>query len=166
MVAAVVIGVALVAARLMHQEPPVVVSTGSTTGKAGSTTDRAGVRWQHVLERLDVSRSRAWRLGRPDLLRDVYTGRSAELQRDRAMLRKYTHRNLEARGVRLAFGRVRVAGRADGVVRLDVVDQLRAVVVVDRDGRSAALPRDLPTRHSIVLRRTAAGWRIASVQRR
>lgn len=120
-------------------------------------------RWHQVLERLSRIRALAWRRGQPALLRRVYSASAAELRLDQAMLRRYVARELSVRGADLAFGPVRVASRGSGVVRLRVVDQLRAAVAVNSRGTRRALPRDSPTRHLIELRKTGGRWRIASV---
>lgn len=121
-------------------------------------------RWRSVLADLDRLRARAWQTGRPVLLRRVYTASSPELVRDQAMLREYVDRGLTVGGVRLAFGEVRVARGGPGVVHLRVVDQLRPVTAWDSAGNRFALPRDRPTRHTILLRHGSSGWRVADVR--
>lgn len=121
-------------------------------------------RWQRLLDSLDEARAKAWRQGRPALLRRVYLPSAAERLKDRSMLLAYARRGLHVQGVRLAFGSVEVLHRRPGAVRLHVVDQLGAATAVDQRGRRLELPRDSPSRHTIVLQRFDSGWRIADVR--
>ena len=118
------------------------------------------------MELLDRARARAWRRGRPALLRQVYLPSTAALRRDRSRLHAYAARGVRVRGVHLRFGSVAVVARAGRMVRLHVVDQLGAATALDQHGHRRELPRDRPTRHIIELRRSADGWRIATVQAR
>jgi hypothetical protein len=93
----------------------------------------------------------------------VYLAGSQPLHQDRQMLTSYTGRGLRVRGVRLTIDRLRVEDTVVGLVRLILVDQLGAATAVTRSGRERRLPRDRPSRHAIVLRRTGHGWRIASI---
>jgi hypothetical protein len=119
--------------------------------------------WRSVLTRLSRLRARAWRRGEPRLLRRLYVAEASALRSDRLMLERYVRRGLTVRGVQLAFGQVRVASRAHRVVRLRVVDQLRAAVAISPGGGRVHLPSDRPTRHLIALERRRGEWRIESI---
>jgi hypothetical protein len=147
--------------REQQRSPPTQREVWPLAQRQGSPTAR---HWQGVLDVLDRDRAKAWRQGRPALLRYVYLPSAAERLEDRSMLRAYARRGLHVQGVRLAFGSVEVVHRARGAVRLHVVDQLRTATAVDQQGRRVELPRDSPSRHTIVLRRFDGGWRIADVR--
>ena len=123
-------------------------------------------RWAAVLHRLDAARAVAWLHGDPTLLGRVYVTPSPALRRDQRALRGYLRRGLVVRGVRLRFARVRLLTRRPGLVTLRVVDRLGAMTAVDVDGERRRLPRDQPTRHLLMLRRTVDRWRIAAVRTR
>jgi hypothetical protein len=125
-----------------------------------------GPDWHQVLERLSRIRALAWRRNEPRLLRRVYDPTASTLRADRARLHRYADRGLIVRGARVEFGPLRVLRRTPRSVRLRGVDQLRPVVAVRANGRRFPLPHDLPTRHTLVLRRLAGHWRIAEVQLR
>lgn len=122
------------------------------------------VRWRAILGRLDAERARAWRLGKPHLLRAVYTPRCDAFVLDRRMLAGYVARGLRVRGVRLQFARVHVLTRRAGVVKLRLVDRLAAVTAVTPRGEPRSLPRDEATRHQVILHRLGHDWRIADVR--
>ncbi len=122
-------------------------------------------RWRAVLDIIDRRRAIAWRLGRPDLLRRVYTAGSPVLNEDQEMLAGYVQRGLRVMGARLRFISVSLARRQPRWVRLIVVDQLGEAVTLDRAGHRERLPHDLPTRHRIELRKVGNDWRIARVVR-
>ncbi len=119
--------------------------------------------WAAVLRTLGDQRATAWRLGRPQLLTRVYLPSSAPLDRDRRMLSGYLDRGLRVVGARLAIESVQLLAHSDTCVRLLVVDRLGPAVAFDATGHRHRLPRDLPTRHRIELRRFDDAWRIASV---
>lgn len=119
-------------------------------------------RWRSVLHRLDAHRTRAYASGRARLLLRVYLPASQVLARDRRMLRAWTRRGAAVSGVRLRVldvSRLPSQGRS---VRLRVVDRLAPVTARLGNGERVGLPRDQPTEHLIVLRRTSDGWRITS----
>lgn len=147
--------------REQQRSPPTQREVWPLAQRQGSPTAR---HWQGVLDALDRARAKAWRQGRPALLRYVYLPSAAERLEDRSMLRAYARRGLHVQGVRLAFDSVKVVHRVPGAVRLHVVDQLRSATAVDQQGRRVELPRDSPSRHTIVLRRFDSGWRIADVR--
>jgi hypothetical protein len=125
---------------------------------------RSAVRWRVVLYRLDRARALAWRRGDPDLLRAVYMSGSSALNADRRLLGDYARRGMRVLGVRLRFGRVAVMEQRPGYVRLAVVDRLVAATAVSASGRLLPLPRDLPSRHRVVLRRVGERWLIDRVR--
>lgn len=147
--------------REQQRSPPTQREGWPLAQRQGSPTAR---HWQGVLDALDRARAKAWRQGRPALLRYVYLPSAAERLEDRSMLRAYARRGLHVQGVRLAFDSVKVVHRVPGAVRLHVVDQLRSATAVDQQGRRLELPRDSPSRHTIVLRRFGNDWRIADVR--
>jgi hypothetical protein len=57
----------------------------------------------------------------------------------------------------------RVTERARHRVTLDVVDHLGPTWVHTADGRRRDLPRDRPTRRTVVLERVGDGWRVVAV---
>jgi hypothetical protein len=117
-------------------------------------------RWLAVLGRLDSVRERAWRLGRVGLLRRVWTSTSSGLDTDRRMLRAWSGRGFQVVGVSMTFERLRVLRHQAGTVVLRCVDWLGPVVAAP----GSRLPTDRPTRHRIVLVRTAEGWRLSEVR--
>lgn len=133
---------------------------------ANRTADPATSHWHRVLDRLSRLRAAAWGHGKPGQLRAVYTAAAPELERDQTMLRRYTDRHLRVHGARLVFGRVRLVRRGPHFVVLQAIDQLARAIALDGHGALLQLPRDEPSRHTIELRRSWAGWRIASVQTR
>jgi hypothetical protein len=145
-------------------------------------TDTAAERhWRRVLGRLDRSRKRAWREGRPDLLRKVWTTTSTGLRADQRMLRTWTRRGLAVDGVSMVLDRLTLVERLPRRVVLRAVDHLGPVVARRRtagrghppaDGgprtatatASRALPVDRPSRHRLTLVRTDSGWRLSEVR--
>jgi hypothetical protein len=140
-------------------------STGPHTPRRRAPPDTA-TRWAAVLHRLDAVRAAAWLHGDPTLLGRVYVTSSPALRRDRRALGGYLHRGLVVRGVHLRFARVRLVARRPGLVTLRVVDRLGVMAAVDVDGERLRLPRDQPTRHLLMLRRTVDRWRIAAIRTR
>jgi hypothetical protein len=124
----------------------------------------ACVRWRPVLDRLDSHRARAYATARPRALRRVYVPGSRVLVRDRRMLRAWARRDATVAGVRLRVLHVRRLPSTGADVRLRVADRLGRATAALSDGRGVALPRDRPTAHVVVLRRTGAGWRIAATR--
>lgn len=116
--------------------------------------------WATRLAELDRVRSEAFATGDPSLLRDVYTPDSGALRSDRRAIAAYARRDGRVQGAQLQVLSCRVESRDAGRVRLDVVDQLAPARVAWGDGSSTRLPNDRPTRRTVTLRRTGAGWRI------
>lgn len=121
-------------------------------------------RWAGVLSRLDDRRARAYQRADPRLLRRVYVTGSTLLRRDRRMLHAYDERHVRLSGVRLELLRVRLLERHRAQVRLRVVDRLARPTAHTVAG-ATVLPQDLPTRRTVVLRRSFGEWRIAAVRR-
>ena len=117
-----------------------------------------------MLRRLDDARAAAFASGRPAALAHSYLPGSGVLRRDRAVLDAYARRGLRVHGADLRLLRVRVLARGHRRVVLRVVDRLGPATVTARAGAALALPRDHPTVHRLVLRRTDPGWRIAGVR--
>jgi hypothetical protein len=130
---------------------------------SAQASDGARGRWVRVLRELDQRREQAWRLGNARRLGAVYLPHTATLSRDRAMLDAYASRGFRVADARLSFLRVRLIDREAGKVVLRTVDELSPATAKHDDGRSLALPRDLPSQHVIVLERRGHEWRIGSV---
>lgn len=144
--------------------------TARTTAAPGvqtkpSVAPAVDSRWRAVLDIINRRRAIAWRLGRPDLLRRVYTAGSPALNEDREMLAGYVQRGLRVMGARLRFVSVSLERRQPRWARLIVVDRLGAAITADRAGHRERLPHDLPTRHRIDLRKVGNDWRISRVVR-
>ncbi len=137
---------------------------GSVKSRGPSRPSGSSAHWRQVLNQLSRLRAEAWQRGRPALLRKVYDPSAFVLRKDAYMLSRYVDRGLRVRGVRLAFGRVRVQRRQDTTVWLRVTDQLASAVAVGPAGRRIALPQDRPSRHLLVLRRRSGRWWILAVR--
>lgn len=140
---------------------------GSSAGRHARDETPPGVArsdWHGVLRSLDRTRSQAWRRGEPAALGGVYPAGSPLLRQDRADLRAYARRGFRVAGVSTSYDVVDVASATSDRVRLVVVDRLGPSRAVSSSGLIRALPRDDVARHSITLRRTAAGWRIAVIR--
>ena len=148
-----------------NRRPTPRTPASSDRSRAPSADEASGHdRWSGVLRRLDDRRARAWRTGRPGLLRLVYVAGSSSLRRDAAMLRAYAERGLRVRGVRMHYLAVTAADRRGAEIRLTTVDRLGPAVVRIPGGTARSLPRDRPTRHEVALRRVPDGWRIAWIR--
>jgi hypothetical protein len=143
---------------------PAASEAGATTMTPPLTA--APRHWYLVLRRLSDARAAAWRQGEPRLLRSVYEPSTRPLLRDQAMLRQYVDRGLRVRGVRLAFRAVQVVHLDPRTAVLAVTDQLGRAVAVTGAGRRIELPRDRPSRQTLVLHRNRHQWRVAEVMRR
>lgn len=123
------------------------------------------VGWMDELAVLDDARSAAFVRADVSLLDDVYVVGAVERAEDARTVRAYASRGLEVEQVRFDLLRFRVERRSGARVVLRVVEQLQPVRVRRPGGAWRLLPRDGPTERRLVLRATAAGWRIASVER-
>ena len=114
-----------------------------------------------MLGGLDAVRTQAFVTGDVARLRDVYVdGRVAGA--DAGVLRSYRDRGLRLGGMVLVRESCRVTGRSRASITLDVVDRLGPTWVRTADGRRRDLPRDRPTRRTVVLERSEVGWRVAA----
>ena len=116
--------------------------------------------WATRLAELDRVRAEAFATGDTSLLRDVYTADSRGLRADRRVIAAYARRDGRVQGAQLRVLSCRVERQDGDRVVLDVVDQLAPARVAWGDGSSTRLPTDRPTRRTVTLRRTHAGWRI------
>jgi hypothetical protein len=115
-----------------------------------------------VLGGLDATRAQAFVTADEGRLRAVY--HDAEAARaDVELLRSYRERGLRLEGMSMLRERCHVTARSKRRLTLDVVDRLGPTAVRAVDGRRRDLPRDRPTRHTVVLERTDDGWRIEAV---
>lgn len=114
-----------------------------------------------LLGDLDDVRAEAFATADPRLLDRVYAPDSAARDADAATIRAYEQRGAHVTGAELVVLSCRVKNASAERIRLDVVDRLGSARVVWADGMSRALPRDLPTKRTVTLVRTADGWRIA-----
>jgi hypothetical protein len=116
-----------------------------------------------LLGGLDSVRTEAFVTGDVNRLHDVYVDeRSARA--DAEVLRSYRDRGLRLDGMVLVRESCRVTTRSRHRVALDVVDHLGPTRVHAADGRRRDLPRDRPTRRTVVLQRVGDVWRVAGVQ--
>ena len=120
------------------------------------------LRWAGVLGELDDVRAEAFATAEPALLDQVYVPGSTAGDADTALIRDYERRGAHVIGADLIVLSCQVAEVTDRRVRLDVIDRLGPARVVWADGTSRSLPRDLPTKRTVTLVRTADGWRIES----
>ena len=114
-----------------------------------------------LLGGLDVVRTEAFVTGEVARLRDVYVDERAA-RADASVLRSYRERGLRLDGMVLVRESCRVTKRSRHRVILDVVDHLGPTQVHGDDGRRD-LPRDRPTRRTVVLERVGDVWRVAAV---
>lgn len=119
-------------------------------------------RWSTRLAELDHAREAAFASADPVRLDDVYVAGSSGRRADAATIEAYDRRGGRVVGADLRILRCRIVRASRDRVQLEVVDRLARSRVVWDDGTSTDLPRDRPTRRVMTLRRTDAGWRIAS----
>ena len=116
-----------------------------------------------VLHGWDDARSRAWATGDVAALRRLYVAGSAAGRADVRLLRRYLARGLVVRRLRMQVFAVHVMPRDDGILRVRVTDRLAGGVAAAGRQR-LRLPVDRPTARTVVLRRVAGEWRVASVR--
>ena len=116
-----------------------------------------------VLGGLDATRSQSFVSADPDLLNEVYVD-ATTARADIDVFRSYRERGLRLEGMRMVRESCRVTRRLPRRVTLDVVDRLGPTSVGSNDGRRFNLPRDRPSRHTVVLELTGQAWRVASVR--
>lgn len=114
---------------------------------------------------LDAVRTQAFVAGEEALLENVYVDERTA-RADAEVLRSYGERGLRLEGMLMMRESCRVARRSSRLVVLDVVDRLGPTWVRTRDGERRELPRDRPTRRTVVLERVDDVWRVASVRDR
>ena len=145
--------VGLLQAGIGHEPPPTAVPA--------SAPARSPV--LDVLHGWDGARSRAWATGDVAALRRLYVAGSAAGRADIRLLRRYLARGLVVRRLRMQVFSVQVMQRADGILRFRVTDRVAGGVAVAGRQR-LRLPVDRPTARTVVLRRVAGEWRVASVR--
>ena len=112
---------------------------------------------------LDAARTQAFVTDDEARVSDVYAdGHAARADVD--LLRSYRERGLRLEGMLLVRESCRVTARSRQRVTLDVVDRLGPTTVHTSDGRHRVLPRDRPTRRSVVLVRNGEVWRVGAVE--
>lgn len=121
-------------------------------------------RWATVLTGFDLIRADAFERGRPDLLDRVYVPGSEILRVDRRMLETYSDRGIRIDDLRMSVLSAEPVERSPRRIRLEVLDRLLLTRVSLPDGSVRDLPRDQPSRHTIDLVLTEAGWRISAVR--
>lgn len=119
--------------------------------------------WTQMLRGFDLIRSQAFEQDEPAALDAVYPASSPLLRADRRTLADYRERGLRFVRMRMRIESAHVLRASTQMVRLDVVDRLATVSVRTREGTVRQLPRDLPTRRTIEISFTPAGWRITAV---
>lgn len=122
--------------------------------------------WATRLAELDRAREAAFASADPARLDDVYVAGSSGQRADAATIEAYDRRGGRVVGADLMILSCRIVRTSRDRARLEVVDRLARSRVVWDDGTSTDLPRDRPTRRVMTLRRTDAGWRIASSRQR
>jgi hypothetical protein len=115
-----------------------------------------------LLGGLDATRTQAFVSDDERRLRDVYANDQAA-RADVETLRSYRKRGLRLEGMLLVRESCRVAGRSAESITLEIVDRLGPTRVRAKDGSRRELPRDRPTRRTVVLDLTDHGWRVAAV---
>ena len=116
-----------------------------------------------LLGGLDATRTRAFVADDEGRLGDVYVDERAA-RADVEVLRSYRERGLRLEGMLLFQESCRVTARSRQRVTFDVVDRLGPTSVRTEDGRRHDLPRDRPTRRTVVLERVGDVWRVAAVE--
>ena len=116
-----------------------------------------------LLGGLDTARAQAFVGDDEGRLGDVYSDERVA-RADIEVLRSYRERGLRLEGMLLLRESCRVADRSRQRVTLEVVDRLGSTSVSTEDGRRHELPRDRPTRRTVVLERVGGVWRVAAVE--
>ena len=124
------------------------------------STDPAD-QWAERLAALDEHRAQAFAEADVARLDRVYADDAAARRQDASTIRQYARRDGRVVGARLRVLSCRVVRESPRTTVLDVVDVLAPSHVRWGDDTVTSLPSDLPTRHRVMLVRTADGWRIA-----
>lgn len=154
---------------LLEQSGPRVDTTAGVPARASEVrTDpvkaHAGpADWRQLLTQLSRRRSIIWRRAHPVELQQVFAVGSSVLRRDQRSLRAYTERGVRVDSAEVVFGPIERVQTSRSTVTLLVVDRLVEVTALHAGTDERMLPRDEPTRHEIVLRQTASGWRIGAI---
>lgn len=114
-----------------------------------------------LLHAWDERRAEAWSQADPAVLRDLYVAGSAAGRADVAMLRSWRARGLRVDHLELQLLAVQPLRRSPGRIVLDVTDRVAGGAAAPI---GLALPRDLASRHTVVLRLVAGEWRVAAVR--
>jgi hypothetical protein len=115
-----------------------------------------------VLDAWDRRRARAWARADAAGLRKLYVRGSSAGRHDVAMLAAYRRRGLRVTVMQRQVLAVRIRVSTPRILSLVVSDRLAEGRVTSR-GTQVVLPRSRVATRSIVLRREAAGWRVAEV---
>ncbi|WP_139983987.1 hypothetical protein [Nocardioides litoris] len=114
---------------------------------------------REVLRGWDAARADAWAAADPRALAELYTPGSVAGRRDVAMLRAWSRRGVRVDGLETQVLDLRVVERGPRRLALVVTDRVAAVVV-----GPTRLTGDQPsTRRVVLVRASAAGWRVAAV---
>lgn len=113
-----------------------------------------------VLRRWDRLRSHAWATGDPAALIRLYVTGSTTGERDADDLRRWTRRGLRVAGLRQQVAELRVTDRHPGRLVLVVTERTVGGVAAGAS-RPTAVPASAWATHRILMRRTAAGWKVA-----
>ena len=117
-----------------------------------------------ILHVWDADRARAYAVGRPQQLRELYVPGSSAGRADVELLWRYHRRGLRVTGMRTQVLSLAVLEHRADLWRLRVTDRLVGAVAVGSDGR-VPLPRDMPSGHEITLMRAdQREWKVAGVR--
>lgn len=135
--------------------------------EAGSRATAAAIA---VLQDWDRRRAAAYSRRDPTALRRLYVPGSRAGAADVRTLAAYTGRGLTLHGLRMQLLELRGLRERPRELRLQVTERLAVVEVVSGRGRSTTgdllLPRDAPSRRTVVLRRYGGSWRVSAVSSR
>lgn len=149
-----------------HTPAPVRPSAAEPVGVTTSTP--AHLAHVDVLHRWDRARADAWAHGDARRLRSLYVDGSSAGRADVALLARYRRRGLVVTGMRRQVVAVRVLEAEPTRLRLRVTDRLVGAVARSADASAQQAGRALPSSRArtrtLVLRRAAGEWRMASVR--
>jgi hypothetical protein len=128
------------------------------------------MRGLRTLRGWDARRAAAYAAADPRRLRGLYTPGSEAGRHDVALLRRYAERRLVVHGVVPQIREVAVIEHRPGLLRVAVQERYPRLVVqgTAAAGREAAVEHVGQWRYrsrAVELRRSAHGWRVASVER-
>lgn len=116
-----------------------------------------------MLASWDRARARAWADGDPEALRGLYTPGSSAGRADLAMLARWLDRGLRVTGLETQTLALRTEERGRHSLVLVVTDRVVGGRVMGPDHQVALLPADRPSTRTVVLRRVAGRWLVATV---